>query len=123
MAPFLFLFYFNDFASALPVVIHPYTDDGAFYNEINSLDNRALLNDSFVEFLIWSQKWQEAINFEKSAVMTFTNKNQPSALNVVGVIYFCVMFMNTSIYVLHLRLVPNGVSTLVLSDVVLCKGP
>lgn len=65
----------------LPVKIRLYADDCVLYNEINSVHNQNLLNNSFSQFLSWSKKWQMEINFNKTVFMSFTNKKMQSVFS------------------------------------------
>lgn len=76
--PLLFLLYINDLPANVTSNIRLYADDCVLYQVIRSPKDHRILNESFANFCSWCNKWQMKINFNKTAILSFTNSLSPA---------------------------------------------
>lgn len=77
LGPLLFLLFINDMVDDCGVKIRLYADDCVLYSEINSTSDQNALNFELDKVMRWCRTWQMAVNYDKCAVMTISNKKNP----------------------------------------------
>lgn len=77
LGPLLLLLFINDLPDHVTSKIRLYADDCVIYHPFGSITDHQSLHDTFASFCDWCATWKMKINFNKTVIMSFTNRQSP----------------------------------------------